>query len=138
MKKLSVILLFFSAILLLGCGDKTVTNHYSIGCLAYTGLMQYSDWDGFEECISSQVTYNEQLSFTSESKEENDAKAVAYFNEQAEKLETDTLCTFIAPGDQIIYGVGYSVSDSSFYILKGIVFSSTGTFEFDEQFAIMH
>jgi len=138
MKKLSIILLFFSAILLSGCGDKTVTNYYSIGCMTYGGIMLYSDWDGFEECISSQVDYNQTLSFTSETKEENDAKAVAYFNEQAAKLNTDTLCTFIAPGDHIVYGVGYSVSDESFYILQGLVFSSTGVEDYDEQFAITH
>ncbi|MBO7491245.1 MAG: hypothetical protein J6T59_02270 [Bacteroidales bacterium] len=136
MKKLTSILLFFSILLLSGCGNKTVTNHYSIGCLTFKGNLVYSDWEGFEAYISSLVDYNQTLTFTSESKEENDEKAVAYFNEQAAKLDTDSLCTFIAPGDYIVYGVGYSVSENSFYILKGLTFSCDTVTEYDEQFAL--
>ncbi len=136
MKKLFCIMVLCCAALFMGCSDKNVTNQYSIGCLAYRNNMHYSDWDGFESYISSQVVYNEIISFTSETKEENDAKAVAYFNEQAEKLDTDSLCTFIAPGDYIVYGVGYSIDEHSFYILKGLIFKSDGAEDYDEQFTL--
>ncbi|MBO4488791.1 MAG: hypothetical protein J5741_03925 [Bacteroidales bacterium] len=136
MKKLSCILLFFSILLFTGCGNKMVTNHYSIGCLTFKGNLIYSDWEGFEAYISTLVDYNQTLTFTSETKEENDAKAVAYFDEQAAKLDTDSLCTFIAPGDYIVYGVGYSVSDDSFFILKGLTLGCDTVMEYNEQFVL--
>lgn len=136
MKRLLAITLLCCTVLLLGCKESNVTNHYSIGCLSYKGNMLLSDWDGFESYISSQADYNIILTFTSKSKEENDAKAIQYFDEQVAKLDTDSLCTYIAPGDYIVYGIGYSISEESFYILKGLTFGNEGVSEYDELFAI--
>ncbi len=133
-KKLTLTFCVLCAIFISGCQDKQVTNHYSIGCLAYSGNMQYSNWNAFEEYISTQAEYNTIISFTSNTKEENDKKAIAYFDEQVSHLDTDSLCTFIAFGDYIVYGVGYSIDEESFYILKGLTFGNGGVSEYDGQF----
>lgn len=136
MKKLFCFTLLCFAILLSGCDNKEVTNQYSIGCMTYKGNLVFSDWNGFESYISSQVDYNVIISFTSKTREENDLKAIQYFNEQVTKLDTDSLCTFIAPGDYIVYGVGYSIDEHSFYILKGLTFGNEGVTDYDEHFAV--
>lgn len=119
MKRIVSFCLIICALIVVGCKDKSITSFYSIGCMDFSGELT-SDWTGFQHYMDSLTVYNENVSFTNKTIEENEQQAKAFFDEQYNKIKADEACAFIAPGDCVVYGIGSSIDSVSFDVLKGV------------------
>lgn len=119
MKKILTLCLIMTSIILCSCKDKNITTFYAIGCLSYSGELT-SDWDGFQNYMESHTTYNTEVSFTNPSQELNDDAARAYFDAEYAKINEEEVCSFIEPGDCVIYGIGTSIDSTSYNVVKAV------------------
>lgn len=128
MKKIFSICLIFCLIALTGCKKETVTTVYTVGCVAFSSGNNTSDWARFERYMKSVVTYNNSISYTHETADENDAEAIKYYDEQIAKINPDSACKYIHNGDYLIYGVAKNTD--SIYVLKAKKFTASGMFDY--------
>lgn len=119
MKKLLTFCLIILTLGFTGCRPKSFTSYYSIGCLGYSGFMN-SDWVGFQHYMDSLTTYNTMVSFSNPTLEDNNTQAINFFDGELAKIKESEVCTFIANGDCVIYGIGSSIDSTNFDILKAV------------------
>ncbi|MCQ2284398.1 MAG: hypothetical protein MJZ57_05805 [Bacteroidales bacterium] len=131
MKRALTFCLIISALLLIGCKDKTITSFYSIGCLDFYGEPN-SDWAGFEHYMDSLTNYNVVVSFTNKSQELNDSQAMAYFDNEFAKIKEEEVCAFLVPGSYVVYGIGNSADSLHFNIVKAVRIGAEGITPYSE------
>ncbi|MCQ2277174.1 MAG: hypothetical protein MJZ87_09565 [Bacteroidales bacterium] len=126
MKKILTFCVITVAILLSSCKDKTITTDYTIGCIGYYSVDPASDWVGFEEYMQSVADYNMVVHFTNKTLAENDAQALAYFDEQSGKVNYVQACSFIHGVDELSYGIARYNEIGDISILKSVTFTANG------------
>lgn len=130
MKKVIFAVVVCMSLIFSGCKEELVTSKYTIGCLGYqTGSTQGSDWQAIEAYFKSTVDYNRILVFEGHTQAENDAQAVARYEEQKAKLDNDNVCSKLKGDDYFIYGIYTLKVDGSQRRLGAIKFTKSGVEE---------
>ena len=125
MKKIVFVAIAVVALCLGGCKDKKITTQYTLGCLG-------SSWEDIESYFKSQVDYNKIVEFEGLSVAENDAQAIAYFDEQMAKIDTAYVCAMFSGSDYLIYGIATLYASGAYRFVKAIKFQKDGIVEVSE------
>lgn len=126
MKKILVLCIVTLSILFSSCKDKTITTDYTIGCISYYAYAPESNWTGFQDYMKSVVDYNLVVHFTNTTIAENDAQAIAYFDDQLSKIDYTQACSFIKDPDKLVYGIARFDEIGNAYTLKSVTFTESG------------
>lgn len=129
MRKIIFVAIVGVALLLGGCKRELITTQYSIGCQGYQYGSVHStpeEWDNLQSYFSTHVDYNKLVTFESTSLAENDAKARAYFDEQIQKIEVDSVCSLLHDQDYFDYGIATHTAHGDYQMIKAMRFNSSG------------
>lgn len=130
MKKIVFAIIIGIALIFGGCGKKTISTQYSIGCQGYQyGSVQGSDWDNLQNYFSSHVDYNKLVSFESPSLAENDAKARQHLDEQLKRIDAEYVCSLLNGDDYLDYGIATINAGGDYRYIKVVRFNEYGTYE---------
>lgn len=133
MKKIVFVAIAVVALCLGGCKDKKITTQYTLGCLGYQyGSVEGSSWEDIESYFKSQVDYNKIVEFEGLSVAENDAQAIAYFDEQMAKIDTAYVCAMFSGSDYLIYGIATLYASGAYRFVKAIKFQKDGIVDVSE------
>lgn len=130
MKKVVIAVIVCMSLFLGACKDKTVSTTYTIGCLGFQ--FGASDWQAVQDYFSSNVAFNQLVTFENKTVTENDAEALAYFDKQMEKVDTAYVCTLLTGEDYYIYGIATLDQNNNYRYIKAIKFMKDGAEEVTE------
>lgn len=130
MKKIILAVVVCMAVVLGGCKEKLVSTTYRIGCLDF----QYSASNvsgilAIEEYLKANVEFNKLVTFEGHTQSENDAQAIALYENQIAKVDKDFVCSQLHEAEYYVYGIGTKSADGEYHTLKGTKFTSTGVEE---------
>lgn len=126
MKKILVLCIAILSILFTSCKEKTITTDYTIGCISYYAYAPESNWTGFQDYMNNVVDYNIVVHFTNTTLVENDAQAIAYFDDQLSKIDYTQACSFIKDPDELVYGIARYNEIGEITTLKSVTFTENG------------
>jgi hypothetical protein len=131
MKKVIFAAVVCMSLILGGCKEeKLISTKYSIGCLGFQyGSVEGSDWQAIEAYLKATVDFNKILVFEGHTQAENDAQAMARYEDQIDKLDNSLICSKLRDADYYIYGMYTNNADGSRRIMGAIKFTATGAEE---------